>query len=75
MIMETALMTWYGVVTLICAIVLAKLITIIAHRHHHNHQHKAIHIVKLSNEREMLYVPGDVLDRDGIDNDYNSDEQ
>ncbi|MDE5555601.1 MAG: hypothetical protein K2J10_10530 [Muribaculaceae bacterium] len=74
--MVTAFMTWCGVVTLICAIVLTRVIVALAHHHHHHHHSKRlIHVVERSNEREMLFVPGDTLYSDGSGKDYNADDQ
>lgn len=74
--MATAFMTWCGVVTLICAIIFTRVIVALVQRHHHHHQSKRlVHLVQMSNEREMLFVPGDTLDSDGISKDYNSDDQ
>lgn len=76
MIMATAFMTWCGVVTLICAIVLTRVIVALAQRHHNHHQSKRlVRVVQMSNEREMLFVPGDTVDSDGSNRDYNSDDQ
>ena len=74
--MVTAFMTWCGVVTLICAIALTRVIVALAQRHHHHHQSKRlVRVVQMSNEREMLFVPGDTIDSDGIDKDYSNDDQ
>lgn len=73
--MVTAFMTWCGVVTLICAIVLTRVIVALAQRHHHHQSKRLVRVVQMSNEREMLFVPGDTVDSDGIDKDYNPDDQ
>lgn len=72
--METAFIIWYCVVIMVCAIILARIVVAISQHHFRRHNKKAIHIVQMSNEREMLYIPGDSLNMDGSDNDYNTDD-
>ncbi len=61
--MITAFMTWCGVVALVSAAVTGRFIAAVLNRSKGRKK-----IVSLSNEREMLFVPGDTAV--GNDNDY-----
>lgn len=73
--METAFMTWCVVVTLICAVVLTRLIMAVSDHHSSRYRKvRRIHILRKSNESEMFYVPGDAIDSERYDNDYDSED-
>lgn len=80
--METALLTWLSVLTIVCLFVLTKMFMALHQRHtvlqpvrSHNHSHHGYHhIVEQSNESEMLFVPGDSVDTCAFDNDCNADD-
>lgn len=76
--MNTAIITWLSVLTIACLVVLSKMFLSFMHksqvvpvrvRNHHRH-----HIIEISNEREMLFIPGDNVRPNGYDNDCNADD-
>lgn len=80
--MDTAIITWFSVLTLVCVFVMIKMFLSIRQRHtdlttvrSHTHLHPAYrHIVERSNESEMLFIPGDSVNGRRFDNDYNADD-
>ena len=76
--MNTAIITWLSVLTLVCLVVLCKMflammqrpqpmpLKVRAHRRHH--------VVEFSNEREMMFIPGDNVNTNSFDNDFNADD-
>ena len=82
-IMDTAIITWLSVLTLVCLFVLTKMFMALHQRHtvlqpvrsHSDHRHPGYHhIIERSNESEMLFVPGDTVDTRAFDNDCNADD-
>ncbi len=77
--MDTAVITWLSVLALVCVVVLSKMFFAMTHRQQavpvrvrsHRRGH---HIVEFSNEREMLFIPGDYVKTNGFDNDCNADD-
>lgn len=77
--MDTAIITWLSVLAIVCVVALSKIIIEATHRQQmvpikvrsHRHGH---HIVEFSNEREMLFIPGDNVRTNGFDNDCNADD-
>lgn len=80
--MDTAIITWFSVLTLVCVFVMIKMFLSIRQRHtdlttvrSHTRLHPAYrHIVERSNESEMLFIPGDSVNGRRFDNDYNADD-
>ncbi|MDE5566960.1 MAG: hypothetical protein K2K00_05800 [Muribaculaceae bacterium] len=77
--MDTAIITWLSVLTLAFIVFVSKMFVSMKHRAHmvpvrvrsHHHRH---HVFELSNEREMLFIPGDSVRTNGYDNDCNADD-
>lgn len=69
--MTTAFITWFSVVALICVILSVRFVVVLIR---HSNRHRTNRVISLSNEREMLFVPGDCLYTDGKDIDYDPDE-
>lgn len=80
--MDTAILTWLSVLTVVCLFVLTKMFMALHQRHtaltpvrSHSHSHAAYrHVIERSNEGEMLFVPGDTVDSRAFDNDCNADD-
>lgn len=71
--MNTALITWLSVAILMLVIVFSKVLLSMMHtqskaavnvRHYSHHMR---HIIELSNESEILFIPGDKLHTNGDD--------
>ena len=79
--MNSAIITWLSVLTIASLVVLSKMFLSLMHKNQvvpvrvrHNHPHHRHHLVEFSNEREMLFIPGDYVRTNGYDNDYNADD-
>lgn len=69
--MITAFITWFSVVALICVILSFRFVVFLIR---HSHRSRRNRVISLSNEREMLFVPGDCMYKGGKDIDYDPDE-
>lgn len=66
--MATALITWISVVAFVSFLVIFKSVYSFKKRS----SKKSVHLLEITNEREMLFIPGDILKYD--DRDYDSDD-
>lgn len=66
--MTTALITWISVVAFVSFLMIFRSV----HSFKRHSSKKYIHLLEITNEREMLFIPGDTLKYD--DRDYDSDD-
>lgn len=67
--MTTAFITWSAIVAVMAVLFSIRIIVPLIHVFHGRN----LHIFGNISEREMIYVPGDCLEKDGPDYDNNED--